>query len=75
MQASDYEGIAKRGAAARQAGQSFYDNPFLFSSVPVDTPEQWSAWTALCNAWSSGWLKEDSGRDQHVARMMWRKYW
>lgn len=75
MQQSDLDGITARGVAARQAGASFHDNPFYFSTVPVNTPEQFDAWAGLCMAWSAGWLKEDAGRDKQLFRMMSMKCW
>lgn len=75
MQKSDLEGVVGRGVAARQAGASFYDNPFYFSTVPTDTPEGFDAWCQLSMAWSTGWLKEDAGRDPHMARMLTMRSW
>lgn len=69
MQQSDFEGIYKRGIAARQAGVSFYENPFYFASGSLEE------WFECCSAWSAGWIKEDAGRDQGLARKQWEKYW
>ena len=55
---SDLEGLQRAGVAARIAGQSYFDNPIFFSSVPTDTVEQLLEWHDLCCAWAAGWLKE-----------------
>lgn len=69
MQQSDLEGIFKRGVAARQAGASFYDNPFYFASGSLEE------WSECCGAWSAGWIKEDAGRDEVLARRLLQKNW
>ncbi len=47
---SDLEGLNRAGVAARIAGQSYYDNPMFFATVPTDTPEQLLDWRDLCLA-------------------------
>ncbi len=69
MQKSDMEGIEARGVAARQAGKSFYENPFYFASGSLEE------WFECCAAWSAGWLKEDAGRDEAIARKSYQMYW
>ena len=64
MNESDLKGIKRRGAAARQAGAGFFDNPFYFSQGSLDE------WAECCNLWSAGWLEEDAGKDQDIARLM-----
>lgn len=69
MQQSDLDGIIKRDVAARQAGASCYDNPCYFASGSLEE------WSECCQAWSAGWIKEDAGRDQVLARRLWEKSW
>ena len=75
MPGSDLEGLRRAGAAARAAGQSYFDNPVFFASVPTDTSEQLLEWHDLCCAWAGGWLQEDDGRDQSLARMLNLRSW
>ena len=75
MPQSDLEGLRRAGMAARTAGQSYFDNPIFFASVPTDTPEQLLDWHGLCCAWAAGWLQEDGGRDQTLARMLNLRSW
>jgi hypothetical protein len=67
---SDLEGIQRAGVAARIAGQSYYDNPGFFASVPTDTPEQLLEWHDLCLARAAGWMSEDAGRDEALQRVL-----
>jgi len=70
MQQSDFDGFCQRGIEARQAGLSYFDNPFHFSEVPLNTDEQFREWTSICGAWSVGWLKEDAGRSVELVRIL-----
>ena len=71
---SDLEGINRAGVAARIAGQSYYDNPMFFATVPTDTPEQLLEWHDLCLAWAGGWMSEDAGRDEALQRVLRLRY-
>ena len=71
---SDLEGLQRAGVAARIAGQSYYDNPMFFASVPTDTTGQLLEWHDLCLAWAAGWLKEDAGRDEALQRALRLRY-
>jgi hypothetical protein len=75
MQESDRESIRRRGAAARVAGKSSFDNPFFFSSMRTETPEQIAAWFEVCSGWAAGWLREDAGRDKQLQRMLNMPCW
>jgi hypothetical protein len=72
---ADLSGICGRGIAARQAGESYFSNPFYFSTLPTTTVEQFEAWCQLCEAWSAGWLAEDAGRDPAVQSLMRISFW
>lgn len=69
MTDSDLKGIKERGAAARQAGAGFHENPFYFTSGAFEE------WVPCAAAWTAGWLEEDAGRDQNMARMMRVQWW
>jgi hypothetical protein len=67
--------VRKQGADARRAGASFHSNPHYFAAVPTDKPGQLESWVELCSAWGGGWLEEDAGRTEWLARMMLMRAW
>lgn len=69
MQPSDREGIVRRGIAARQAGLGYFENPFL-----LDSSGSLGEWFEVCSAWAEGWLREDAGRDENVARLLSHRF-
>lgn len=57
------ETIISRGANARAAGVSVFDNPFLrLESLPATTGESIEEWQAKQSAWDFGWKAEDAIR-------------
>lgn len=75
MSMRDWDGVMKDGARARKAGHSYFDNPHHFIAAPVETDQQWADWIALCQAWSSGWLREDAGRDAELRALLHVRSW
>ena len=69
MQQSNLDGITSSGAQARARGASYFDNPHHVSEVPFDQ------WTAMVDAWSAGWLREDAGRDSQLQALARVPYW
>jgi hypothetical protein len=69
MQASDIEGIRRRGRADRRAGMSYFANPFFEAEVRPG-PAAMLEWHDVCCAWASGWLEEDAGRDKAIQGLM-----
>jgi hypothetical protein len=70
MQQSDLDGITRSGAQARARGASFFDNPHLISDAPFD-----NQWMTVVDAWSTGWLQEDAGRDPQMQALARVRYW
>lgn len=75
MNPTELEGLTRLGAAAHAQGHSYFDNPMLLTPAPVQTPEQWADWMALCSAWSAGWLTADAGRDPAMRALCRVRYW
>ena len=70
MQQSDLDGITRSGAQARAKGASFFDNPHLISEAPFD-----NHWMSTVDAWSTGWLQEDAGRDPQMQALARVRAW
>ena len=70
MQQSDLDGITRSGAQARAKGASYFDNPHLISDAPFD-----ERWMMVVDAWSTGWLKEDAGRDLQMQALARVRSW
>lgn len=75
MQKSDLEGFGRSGALARRSGESFHSNPHYSTPNSWATVEHMLQWHNTSSAWAAGWLAEDNGRDQVVARQLNVKYW
>ncbi|HWH81309.1 MAG TPA: hypothetical protein VNU71_03640 [Burkholderiaceae bacterium] len=61
---SDLAGIGRSGALARRRGEDYFSNPHLFERRPLEE------WHAIASAWSAGWIEEDDGRDERIARLL-----
>jgi len=70
MQQSDLDGITRSGAQARAKGASYFDNPHLISDAPFD-----ERWMTVVDAWSTGWLQEDAGRDPQMQALARVRSW
>ena len=75
MEQSDLDGIARDGARARKRGVSFHANPHYDTAMPWSTEAHMLEWHSVTSAWASGWLREDAGRDEHVAALMRHRLW
>lgn len=75
MEKSDFEGFKRNGALARQRGESFHSNPHYDSPMSWSAVEHMLQWHDVCSAWAAGWLAEDNGRDQAMARQLTVRYW
>ena len=64
LQQSDIEGVVRRGALARRMGEDYFDNPHFHEQRPLDE------FYPLASAWAAGWLEEDAGRDERIARLL-----
>ena len=57
------QAIVMRGANARAAGVSVFDNPFLkAANCPAATGGMIAEWLAKERAWDFGWQMEDAVR-------------
>jgi len=63
---SDLQGVHARGAAMREGGATFWDNP-LFRADPAEHGGL-EDWAAMGLAWGAGWLEADAGRTADVQR-------
>jgi hypothetical protein len=75
MEKSDLEGFNRSGVIDRRRGASFHANPHYTASKPWATVEDMLQWHDACSAWAAGWLAEDNGRDQAVARQLKVRCW
>ena len=75
MQPCHLERTRNEGAVARRTNLPFHSNPHLLANSTVATIEETLAWNAVVCAWASGWIQEDRGRDQEVARLAEIAYW
>ena len=67
MRPLDLTEIHRSGKAARRDRLDFFDNPYL-APIPEGLP--FDQWAYAHNAWASGWLAEDNGRDLDVQRFL-----
>ena len=70
MQQSDLDGITRSGALTRAKGASYFDNPHLIGDAPFD-----NQWMSTVDAWSTGWLQEDAGRDPQMQALARVRAW
>jgi hypothetical protein len=68
--ADEFDLVKQAGAAARSARVPYLSNPHLRSAETLDSAEALWSWHAKATAWASGWLRQDEGRDVHVAAMI-----
>ena len=69
MNATDREGIRRRGSAAYIAGVESDDNPFYAYTLPFED------WIDICLAWADGSLREDARLDEAMRVRMRVRYW
>ena len=75
MNRTDLESVLASGAAARRDEFSFHSNPYYDVGMDWATAEHMFAWHDRACAWAAGWLRQDEGRDEVMARMLSQRAW